>query len=569
MSSESDILAFQNSVEDNLDAASTALFNGKRWTYITDSTSNSGQFGSGQIQFDLKNLSSQSQWIDLREATVEFPVKIVAKVTNPVASGVVTGNIHAAIIKNGWHQWISSAQLMINGQTIQSAQPYENVAAQWRILSTWSQDELVKQGPTCGFSLDDMTGDSETSALGTTASGTTNGLANCNYTTFNTAAKGFDCLNTDLGAASATLVNKGAIDRANFTNNSIVAATNQASVLLPANMKAAGRSNVAGQATTASAAGTVWSAYYMATVRLRDLCDLRDFPMCKNVQGYLYLNFNSATIGFTANNNAVTAATLTTQINSGQTCPFLINASATGLTTSAHANPVVVTGSVDGTSVPADMVGSAGPVLTSARLLCPYYMANPKADAVLSQTNKFFTTLEKIQFTFDVAAGATQNYTVTSGVSNPKRIVMLPLLKQLGTSTITAPEQSPFDPAPATSGNFATMSQLQIYVANMPIYQTPVQYDYEQFLSEQSQVGLNGNQSNEETSGLLTEQLWTQNHRFYTTDLSRRMDAEDGSSKSVSVSYTNTNAFGHRVIGHLYYEKRWVMDTTTCTISPL
>ena len=561
MSSESDILAFQNSVEDNLDAASTALFNGKKWTYITDSTSNSGQFGSGQIQFDLKNLSSQSQWIDLREATVEFPVKIVAKVTNPVASGVVTGNIHAAIIKNGWHQWISSAQLMINGQTIQSAQPYENVAAQWRILSTWSQDELVKQGPTCGFSLDDMTNDSESSALGA------NGLANCVFTTFNTAAKGFDSINTDAGVNATSLVNKGAIDRANYTNNSVTATTNQATVLLPANMKLAGRSNVAGQATSAGAAGTVWSAFYMATVRLRDLCDLRDFPLCKNLQGYLYLNFNSASVSLTANNNVVTAATLTTQITSGQTCPFLINASATGLTTSAHANPVVVTGSVDGTIT--DQITPAGPVLTSARLLAPYYMANPKADAVLSQSNKFFTTLEKIQFTFDVAANTAQNYTVTSGVSNPKRIVMVPLLKRLGNSTIDAPEQSPFDPAPATSGNFATMSQLQVYVANQPIYQTPVQYDYEQFLSEQSQVGLNGNQSNEETSGLLTEQLWTQNHRFYTTDLSRRMDAEDGSSKSVSVSYTNTNAFGHHVIGHLYYEKRWVIDTTTCAISPL
>ena len=568
MSSESDILAFQNSVEDNLDSASTALFNGKKWTFVTDSTSNSGQFGSGQIQFDLKNLSSQSQWVDLREATVEFPVKITAKITTSVASATATGRIHAAIIKNGWHQWISSAQLMINGQTIQSAQPYENVAAQWRILSTWSQDELIKQGPTCGFSLDDMTGDSETSG----SLLVNNGLAICNFATFNTPVKGFDCLNAPTATYDTTLVNKGAIDRALFTNNSVTDTTNQAKVLLPANMKLAGRSNVAGTTSTAATPGTFWSAYYMATVRLRDLCDLRDFPMCKNLQGYLYLNFNSASTTLdvgTATDGIISA--VSTHITSGQTCPFLINNNITNgfTTTTVGANKVVFAGLVDGSTVAADIINGNGPVLTSARLLAPYYQANPKADAVLSQTNKFFTTLEKIQFTFDVPAGTAQNYTVTSGVSNPKRIVMLPLLKQLGTSTITAPEQSPFDPAPATSGNFATMSQLQIYVANQPIYQTPVQYDYEQFLSEQSQVGLNGNQSREETSGLLTEQLWTQNHRFYTTDLSRRMDAEDGSSKSVSVTYTNTNAFGHRVIGHLYYEKRWVMDTTTCTISPL
>ena len=563
MSSDGDILAFQNSVEDNLESAQTVLFNQKKWNYITDSTSNSGSFGSGQIQFDLSSFASQSQWLSLNEAVVEFPVKIVAT-TAGVASGVVTGGIHSTIIKNGWHQWISSAQLMINGQTLQTSQPYENVATQWRILSSWSQDELVKQGPSCGFALDDMTGDSETSALASDG-----GLANATASTFLTSAKGFDCLNTDIAAPSTLLVNKGAIDRAQMTNNSVAATTLQANVLTATNMKVAGRSNVARTASSSGAAGTVFSAFYMATVRLKDICDLREFPLTKNLRGYLYLNFNAATINFTGNAGVVSA--LTMQINSGQTCPFLINsvaAGTVGLLSSAHANPITVVGNVDGTTTSA--ISPSGPLLTSARLVVPYYVANPMADAALSQSNKFFTTLDKFQFSFDVDAGATINYTVTSGVSNPRRIVMLPLLKKLGNMpTMTSPEQSPFDPAPATSGPFATMNNLQVMVANQTVYQSPIQYDYEQFLQEQSQVGESGNMSNENTSGLLSEQLWIQNHRFYTVDLGRRVNAEDGSSKSVQISYTNANAFGQRVIGHLYSEKRWVMDTSTCTLSPL
>jgi hypothetical protein len=563
MSSDGDILAFSNSVEDNLESTQTMLFNQKKWTYITDSTSNSGTFGSGQIQFDLSSLSSQSQWLSLNEAVVEFPVKIVAT-TAGVAGGIVTGGIHSTIIKNGWHQWISSAQLMINGQTLQTAQPYENVATQWRILSSWSQDELVKQGPSCGFALDDMTGNSESSVLASDG-----GLANATAATFLSETKGFDCLNTIANVPSTLLVNKGAIDRAQMTNNSVAGTTLQATVLSAVNMKIAGRSNVARTASAAGAAGTVFSAFYMATVRLKDICDLREFPLTKNLRGYLYLNFNAATINFTGNSGGVTA--LAMQINSGQTCPFLINSVASGtvgLLSSNHANPITVVGNVDGSNTSA--ISPSGPLLTSARLVVPYYVANPMADAALSQTNKFFTTLDKFFFSFDVEPLAPVNYTITSGVSNPRRIVMLPLLKKLGgMTTMSTPEQSPFDPAPATSGPFATMNNLQVMVANQTVYQSPIQYDYEQFLQEQSQVGESGNMSNENTSGLLSEQLWIQNHRFYTVDIGRRVDAEDGSSKSVQINYTNANTYGQRVIGHLYAEKRWVMDTTTCTLSPL
>lgn len=558
MSSESDILAFQNSVEDNLDQASTVLFNGKRWAYITDSTSNSGQFGSGQIQFDLSSFASQSQWLNLAEAVIEFPVKVVAKVA--VAGTSVTNAINSVIIKNGWHQWIDGCQLMINGQTIQSAQPFENVAAQWRIVSSWSQDELVKQGPTCGFALDDMTGDSDVS----TSYSITTGLANAVNSTA-TSVKGFDAVNNQ-----AVLLNKGVQDRATLTNTDIsTTSTLQGTILGASNMKAAGRSHVGFNAGSSTLGAPTMSAFYMATVRLKDLCDVKDIPMCKNLKGYLYLTFNSSQVTLVAS-GANVISSVSVQALSGRTTPFLVNHQATtGVTFGGAGGSVTFTGSVDGTT--ADAISPAGPLLTNARMLMPYYMANPKADSVLSQTNKFFTTMEKIQFTFDVANGGTANYTITSGVANPRRIVMLPTWKGLGANTtISVPELSPFDTVPATSGPFAGLNQLQVYVANAPVYQYPVTYDYEQFLQEQSQVGLNGNQSNEETSGLLTEQLWTQNHRFYTTDLSRRMDAEDGSSKSVAVSFTNPSAtYTSHIIGHLYYEKRWVMDTTTCTISPL
>jgi hypothetical protein len=84
---------------------------------------------------------------------------------------------------------------------------------------------------------------------------------------------------------------------------------------------------------------------------------------------------------------------------------------------------------------------------------------------------------------------------------------------------------------------------------------------------ENSQVGANGSMVNEMTSGLLSKQLFEQNHRFYTVDLSRRMESEDGMSKSVIVQFTNPGALSMKVIAILFYEKFWTVDTASCTLS--
>ncbi|KAG9398140.1 hypothetical protein AC1031_014939 [Aphanomyces cochlioides] len=258
MSSDGDIVAVQTSLNDNLADASTVHFSGKNYTFITDSTSNSGSFSSGQIQFDLSTLNSQSQWISLPEAVIEFPVKVTASVLTAGTGTETTKSIAAAattIIKNGWHQWIDSAQLIINGQTIQSAQPYENVAGSFRILSSWSQDTLKKWGPTCGVALDDCTGD------------LTSIIARNSVT------------NSDINLSSASI---------------------QTTILGASAMKTAGQSHVSSVAAGSNTAnGALYSAYYMATVRLRDLCDINDFPVVKNLKGFLYLSFNSSQVNLT------------------------------------------------------------------------------------------------------------------------------------------------------------------------------------------------------------------------------------------------------------------------------
>lgn len=566
MSSDGDIIVFQNSMNDNLEESTNVLFNEKKTTYITDSTSNSGSFGSGMIQFDLSTLNSQSQWISVPEMVIEFPVKITASVLTAGTGAETTKSIAAintAIIKNGWHSWIDSCQLIVNGQTIQSTQSYENVAAQFRILSTWSQDELVKEAASCGFALDDMTGDSDAS---TTISNTV-GLSNAPATVA-TSVKGFDAVNNQ-----ATLFNKGITTRAQYTNNDVnpASASIQTTILGASAMKTSGRNHASSTAAGSNTANiSIFSAYYMATVRLKDICDIKDFPLVKNLRGFLYLGFNSSQVNLTGTaGSAVLSAVNVTTLN-GRSTPFLINNSSTGILLGNYATtpPVIqIIGTVDATTTNA--IGNSGPLLTNARLLCPYYIANPQTDSALTQTSKFFTTLEKIVNPFTVVAGGSTNFTISVGIPNPRKLIILPMWQNLGgVSNLSNPEISPFDTVPQTSGIFATLNNFQVYLGNKPLYQYPIQYDFEQWKIENSQLGLNGSNISEQTSGLLSEQLFTQNNRFYYVDLSRRMDSEDGSSKSVQVSFQNpSSGYGMKCIAMVFYEKKWIINTASCQLS--
>lgn len=566
MSSDGDHLVVQNALNDNLADATDVPFNEKKWTFITDSTSNSGSFTSGQIQFDLSNFASQSQWVNLKEAMIEFPVKITTQIITAGTGAETTKSIaqvNTAIIKSGWHQWISSAQVIINGQTLQAAQPWENVSAQFKILSSWSQDELKKYGVTCGVALDDMTGDSEVS----TTIANTSGIGNAAYATVAANVKGLDVINNQ-----SVLFNKGITTRSGFTNNEIgLTSSVQATILGATNMKLAGRNNSACTAAGSNTANTyVQSAYYMATCRLRDLCDIDQFPPVKNLKGFVYLSFNSAAVQLTGTAGSAVMSAVNYSTITGQTTPFLINNSSTGILLGNYATtaPVVeIRGNVDATTT--GQIGSSGPLLTNARMLIPYYIANPRTDSALSIQNKFFTTLEKIVNPITLAAAASINYTITSGVSNPRRLIILPMYSNLGGVTnLTNPEISAFDSVPATSSPYAILQNFQVYVGNRPIYQTPIFYDFEQWLTEQEEMGVGGTELSGQTSGLLTQHLFNQNHRFYTVNLARRMDSDDGGSKSVQVSFTNPSAtFAMKCICIVQYEKRWNISTNTCLLN--
>lgn len=581
MSSDGDNYAFDKSINDNMEEDAKVPFSEKKYAFITDSTSNSGSFASGQIQFDLSTLNSQSQWVDLSAAQIEFPVKMsITQTASNSATTFPSAGINSIIMKSSWTSWVDGCQLIVNGQTIQSAQPYENVSATFRQLSQMSQDSLQKWGTTCNIALDDCTGSSNMNGVPAGC-----GLANAVASTVASDIRGFDAVNSN-----AILYNSGLAKRARNCNLNIKAsvATVATVAIGTTNIKQSGKHNVETVAGLANTAGTVlYTGFFMATVKLSDVMDISDWPLQKNLKGFLYLSMNGCTtiLGSTGGVNAVNS--VTNNITSGRCCPYLINTSnaanavqpdilttliSGGVIHGTISSTITVVGAVDATTTASTMVvgASTGPPLVNARLIIPFYLANPKADLALTQHTKYFSTLEKIVNPFVVPAGSSVNYTITTGVANPTRLLLLPMWQGFtGTTTPNAtllpnPEQSCFDTVPTTSGVYAQLKQLQCYIANRPIFQYPMDYDFEMYQSEIADLGLHGSQVEQQTSGLLSQQLWEQNHRFYTVDLSRRIAADDGASKSIQVSFTNPSAtYGMKVISVVYFQKRWVMDTAS------
>jgi len=535
MSSSADQVVFSNSVDEQ---ESTVLFQDKKWTSITDSSSSNGVF-SGQLQFDLNTLSSQNQWTDLSEAYIQFPVKLTLRSNDAI--NTVVANAFTACVKNGFHQFVDSVQISLGNTTIQSSQIFQNIDTTYKMLTEWSAEEYAKFGPSLGLSLDDYcpsftTGDN---------------LDNVAIATLSPAYSG-----VQLPLSS----NPGAKERSRFLNSD--ASTGAATSIL-STPAATGKSRTQFKITGATTVPEdVFVQFVLATVRLKDVSDVvSKMPLVKGMKGFIYVNYNASKSDFTSTTaGAVSTSAPTSASLFGRCCP----ANLYGFT-STDAKPFTFTAEVSGAK--SSTLTAATPTFTNARLVAPYYVANPSVDRALSMKKKFRYN-ERFVTTLTIDAEGSYNGTLSPGITNPQRVILFPYLRGSNSGTAglasmsTNPLLSPWDSVPATTSPFAALSNLQITVGGRQTWQSPINMDYEAFLHESAQCGLDGSLNSQTTqSGVLDQRKWNQLHRFYTADISRRMGSDDGSSKSIQLSCNNATKAPMSVIADIWYQREIIIDT--------
>lgn len=541
MSYESDKVVFEESVEpqDNVN-----LFESKKWTYITDSTSSNGQF-SGQIQFDLNTLSSQNQWTDLSQAIIQFPVKLTIRNGSTATAPTLCG-INSATISNGFHNFIDSIQVVIGGTTVQSSQIFTNIDASYKILTEFSQDTLNKYGSTLGLALDDFEFSTTDATAGLTQSLDNNGLITVN--------RGFDVW---------TNLNSGVKKRLNMFNNN--AGSTLGKSILGNNQSSLGKSNVQ-TSTSATALADIFVLHALGTVRLKDISDaISKMPLVKGLKGFIYLNYNSSTHTIQGSTDVLSVAPDSSAVF-GRCCPANLNvvAGADGLSLGSTTNPVF-TADVNGT--PSNTLTTATVIQSNAVLHAPYYIATPEVDRALTMS-KTVRYCERFVTQFSLTASGNYTATLSPGISNPKRVILYPYFTGAGASGnsgfLTNPLLSPFDGVGrGTTSPFAALKDLQIYVGNQPMFQSPLNQDWQSFCNEVAQNGLEGGLDDTASSGLLSQRLWNQLYRYYTVNIGRRMNSEDGASKSVQISCSNATTCPMNVIAVIWYEREITIDTAS------
>ncbi|KAK1929589.1 hypothetical protein P3T76_014989 [Phytophthora citrophthora] len=139
-----------------MSAPAETLFRDKKWTYIQDSTSNTGQY-AGQIQFNLSTISSQAAFVNWEEAVIEFPIKLqILNDGNSAVTSTAACSIDQLVPKAGAWQFIDSVQVVVDGGvTVQTNQVDENVNATFKALTEWDYNSYIKRGPTRNFVLDE------------------------------------------------------------------------------------------------------------------------------------------------------------------------------------------------------------------------------------------------------------------------------------------------------------------------------------------------------------------------------------------------------------------------------
>ena len=433
---------------------------------------------------------------------------------------------------------------------MQSSQIFTNLDINYKILTEWSKDTLTKWGPTLGVALDDMLGSTDTNTS------TTESVDNLALFTTAASVQGFDIWNSR---------NPGIKERLIHQNNN-VASTALGRSILSANQKVLGKSNVQADATVATSGSDVFVLYALGTLRLKDLSDaISKMPLVKGLKGFIYINYNSTETIIT-NTGADSAITSVPSSNAkfGRCCPAMYNTGADGIALSA-VSTAAVTFVADINATTSNLT-DATPIQLNAVLHAPYYIATPEVDRALT-FKKTIRYNEKFVTQFTMLKGGQVNQTLTPGISNPKRVILYPYFTGAGdsgnTAFITNPLLSPFDGVPSTTSPFAALKDLQIYCANQPIYQSPINFDWQTFCNEVAQTGLDGGLNDQASSGLLSQRTWNQLYRYYTVDLSRRLNGSDGASKSIQISCTNATKCPMTVIAIIWYEREITIDTAS------
>ncbi|GMF55267.1 unnamed protein product [Phytophthora fragariaefolia] len=213
---------------------------------------------------------------------------------------------------------------------------------------------------------------------------------------------------------------------------------------------------------------------------------------------------------------------------------------------------------------------SLSPSQSFYRLLVPTYMPNPTADHALAQ-KKSFRYFERMTNKFTVGANQASTFTLTNGISSPKKLFLQPIITNPTVASTVSdtinPLRSPFSTVPATKSPYVGLKSLHCTVGNIPIWNNPVPFGYDLFVQEMQASGVDGGLDDDAKECLLSQRQWESLYRFVAIDIGRRLPSEDGASTSIILSGTNNSNYAITVYYLIWRDAVATIVTAMGTVS--
>lgn len=530
----------------------------KRMYQVLDQ--NGGSY-NGQILFDTSTLANSGQWLGYSEAYIQIPFVIAFQSSTDITAANAYVQGLALGLKNGYHHLVHQIQVEYNNSNVVQLQPFTNFFVNYKLMSSFSADDLKKWGPTLNFFPDNAGTYSFANAANANGDGHSNNV-----------------INPAAGLTYASQIepsNQGLLKRLQNTGYPIN--TRNVGYGGITQINTVGLANQIGKNyqtdNNGAGAARIWTYNILATIRLKDIADYFDkLPLVRGASMRITVVYNSCAFTTTSVAAGPTMVTTSYVQRSGASNPVIIASSAAnnpmnGTVVNGGGGVFSVSCGVATTTTPA---GSNG-IYNQCRLLVPAYTLNPIAEKNLITVNPIREVKYLDIYNFNitnVGAGSSFNSILTNGIINPKYLVMAGYLTGTAANTGLAialnTYQSFFDTAPATTSPLAAITQFQVQVAGQNMFQQNFQYDYETFINEVSAMNsINGGLSTGMSSGLIGHYDWDNAYRYYVCDLSRRVPSEDGVAKSVVVSGVNNTSRIMDYVCFIAFERKVKIDMRT------
>lgn len=534
----------------------TEPFVKKEVVYVSDQQNGSY---NGQISWETSALSNSGKWASWSEAWLEIPY-----VVSWIESADSHGHLNPANVslKNSFTNLIDSIQVDYNNTNVVQLTSYSNIWMNFKILTTWSQDDVKKYGATLNFFPDTATSFHYSAAV----SAYGNGVSNNNIYPLTA----FDV--TDLALPLGSY-NEGLLKRIRNLGYDIYTGCMGGCSAFYTTPSTTGMNYFSADISGGNDQNKFCYLKIMATIPLKFVHDFFDkIPLVKGSLLKITLNYNSSSQTLAVVNHTslgFTAGSVT--ISTGRTNPILIASCAADEPNYelATGNLTVYSGVTKTTQVTHD--------LTQCRIYCPLYTMNPTFEDQYLSLHPTKEVVYRDIYNFNIikkSAGGEITTLLTNAITNPKSVLLVPILNGStagNNATVTGVNalQSPFASEPATTSPLLAISEFNISVSGINCFPANFKYDYEAWLNELSKTGVNGGLTAGLASGLLSQNDFQTGYRFYYVDLSRRLPLDDSVAKSIQVLGTNASTKEVDYYCFVEYQRSITIAMDTGAIVPM